>query len=199
LRDYLYIPLGGNRRGPMRTYVNLMTVMVIGGLWHGASWTFVFWGGLHGLYLVVNHGFRSITGSRLPALTRMMSYRLASWLVTMCAVVIAWVFFRAQTFSGAGRVLGGMFLPDGNTSQVHRLLWNSGLQLETGAVACIVLAAIACVAPNSNRIGEAALHVCRRDDRICFSMMGAAVCIGAFLVLMNATRSSSSPFIYFNF
>ena len=199
LRDYLYIPLGGNQKGKVRRYVNLMITMLLGGLWHGASWTFVFWGGLHGLYLVVNHGFRSLTASRLPALTRMMIYRLASWLVTMCAVVVAWVFFRAQTFSGAGRVLEGMFLPDSNANRVHRLLWNSGLQLETGAVACIVLAAIACVAPNSNRIGEAALHVCRRDDRVCFSMMGAAVCIGAFLVLMNATRSSSSPFIYFNF
>ena len=58
LRDYLYVPLGGNRHGRARRYVNLMLTMLLGGLWHGASWTFVIWGGLHGAYLVVNHGWQ---------------------------------------------------------------------------------------------------------------------------------------------
>jgi D-alanyl-lipoteichoic acid acyltransferase DltB (MBOAT superfamily) len=68
LRDYLYIPLGGNRRGPLRRYLNLAVVMLLGGLWHGANWTFVIWGGVHGLMLAVNHGWRALPLSRCLAL-----------------------------------------------------------------------------------------------------------------------------------
>jgi alginate O-acetyltransferase complex protein AlgI len=87
LREYLYIPLGGNRRGLMRREVNLMTVMLIGGLWHGANWTFVFWGGLHGLFLVVNRLWRECSPWRMPAM-------FAGPLTFLC-VVAAWVPFRA--------------------------------------------------------------------------------------------------------
>ena len=66
LRDYLYIPLGGNRKGPARRYLNLMLTMLLGGLWHGAGWTYVVWGGLHGLYLLVNHAWRNLTKFELP-------------------------------------------------------------------------------------------------------------------------------------
>jgi alginate O-acetyltransferase complex protein AlgI len=114
-------------------------------------------------------------------------------------VIIAWVFFRAQTFSGAGRILEAMFTSSHRIPETDRLFWNSGLQLEMGIVACVVLGMIACLAPNSNRIGEAALQIYRRNDRVCFGMMGASFCIAAFLVVINATRLSSSPFIYFNF
>ena len=62
LRDYLYIPLGGNRRGKLRRYINLMITMLLGGLWHGANWTFLIWGGLHGLYLIINHVWLSFSG-----------------------------------------------------------------------------------------------------------------------------------------
>lgn len=104
LRDYLYIPLGGSRRGPFRRYANLMTVMLLGGLWHGAGWGFVVWGGLHGSYLIINHWFRHLWGPPSPqALSRW-----AGRLLTFLAVVVAWVFFRAESFSAAGAILAGM-------------------------------------------------------------------------------------------
>ena len=106
IRDYIYIPLGGNRHGPSRRYVNLMAAMLIGGLWHGAAWTFVLWGGLHGAYLIVNHLFR-----RLFPRPETQSV-LAVWtgrLLTFASVIVAWVFFRADDFGGASRMLQGMF------------------------------------------------------------------------------------------
>src|ERR1051326_6894256 len=102
LRDYLYIPLGGNRQGPTRRQVNLMLTMLLGGLWHGAAWTFVVWGGLHGLYLQVNHAWRAL---RFPALPGVVS-----WALTFIAVVVAWVVFRADSFTGFANMLAGMFL-----------------------------------------------------------------------------------------
>jgi alginate O-acetyltransferase complex protein AlgI len=103
LRDYLYIPLGGNRSGPSMTMVNLMIVMLLGGLWHGASWLFVIWGGLHGIYLIINHQYRRIRPEPGTAIER-----AAGWLVTFLAVVVAWVFFRATTMDGAARMLTAM-------------------------------------------------------------------------------------------
>jgi alginate O-acetyltransferase complex protein AlgI len=105
LRDYLYIPLGGNRIGPARTYVNLMLTMLIGGLWHGASWTFVAWGGLHGLYLVGERVVRR----RLPeGAWRGAGARLAAMALTFALVLVAWVFFRATSFRQAFAVLASM-------------------------------------------------------------------------------------------
>ncbi len=109
LRDYLYIPLGGNRRGPSRRQVNLLTTMLLGGLWHGAGWTFVVWGGLHGLYLVINnlwHGLRRRLGHDLSRSTFLG--RVSARTITFLAVVVAWVFFRAESFDAAERILLGM-------------------------------------------------------------------------------------------
>jgi alginate O-acetyltransferase complex protein AlgI len=99
LRDYLYIPLGGSRRGGARRYLNLMVTMLLGGLWHGASWTFVLWGGLHGAYLVMNHLWRQ-TGHRVPG--------PIGWAVTLAAVLVGWVFFRAPSIARAQVILSGM-------------------------------------------------------------------------------------------
>jgi D-alanyl-lipoteichoic acid acyltransferase DltB (MBOAT superfamily) len=110
LRDYLYIPLGGNRRGRVRRYVNLMITMLLGGLWHGAGWTFVMWGALHGIYLVVNHqwhALRRAIGHDLSRSTR--AGRFASTVITFLAVAIAWAFFRAETFQGAMSIVSSMF------------------------------------------------------------------------------------------
>ena len=104
LRDYIYIPLGGNRKGKTRRYANLMITMLIGGLWHGAGWTFVFWGFLHGFYLVVNHAWHSIW--KIP-INKWWSIGIAR-LVTLIAVMFAWVFFRAGSFEGALNILRGM-------------------------------------------------------------------------------------------
>ena len=110
LRDYLYIPLGGNRKGVARRYINLMITMLLGGLWHGAGWTFVIWGGLHGIYLVINHAWRALKSKF--NLTRKNPTLLAnnvSWLITFLSVVVAWVFFRSPTIHSALHVLGAMF------------------------------------------------------------------------------------------
>lgn len=108
LRDYVYIPLGGNRRGPRRRTINLMLTMLLGGLWHGAAWTFVAWGALHGLYLIVNHAWQRL-GSALRLPWRgTAAGRWTAWLITFLAVVLAWVFFRAESFSAAIAMLRGM-------------------------------------------------------------------------------------------
>jgi len=102
LRDYLYFTLGGNRKGPVRRYLNLLVTMLLGGLWHGAGWTFVVWGGLHGVFLVLTHawhGLRSVAGYPVGDPSR--SGRIAGMTVTFIAVVTAWVFFRASSFEAA--------------------------------------------------------------------------------------------------
>jgi len=104
LRDYLYIPLGGNRRMPVRRYLNLGIVMLLGGLWHGANWTFVIWGAVHGLMLAVNHAWNALPLSRLPVLQGAKARRIAI-LVTFVAVTLAWVPFRADTLSDAKTML----------------------------------------------------------------------------------------------
>lgn len=202
LRDYLYIALGGNRKGPLRRYVNLLLTMVLGGLWHGANWTFVFWGALHGIYLAINHAFQKIAGKRLEKLSGTIAFRLFSWTLTFIGVVIAWIFFRASDFSSAIRVLSGLapfITGHGWPSAVHTILWNQGLDALRGACWLSVLATIAFLAPNSNRIGEAALQKCRSHAAFVGTMLGAALTCCVFLVLINSTRDSVSAFIYFNF
>lgn len=106
LRDYLYIPLGGNRQGKLRRNVNLMTTMLLGGLWHGSSWNFVVWGGLHGAYLVVNHAYRRLFSTLNITPPRIMIP--LHWMFTFGSVAFAWVFFRAASFSRAREILYGM-------------------------------------------------------------------------------------------
>ena len=105
LRDYLYIPLGGNRHGMVRMYVALMLTMLLGGLWHGAAWTFIFWGGLHGSYLI----FERLQKKYMP-------FKVTKWngiflaFLTFTCVNITWVFFRAKEFVTAKNMLSSMFL-----------------------------------------------------------------------------------------
>ncbi|HUE77014.1 MAG TPA: MBOAT family O-acyltransferase [Longimicrobiales bacterium] len=106
LRDYLYIPLGGNRKGSGRTYVNLMTTMLLGGLWHGASWTFVVWGGLHGSYLAAERFLRERFGGWRGA--RTAGFGIAAAIVTYGLVNLTWVFFRAPDFATAWRMIRSM-------------------------------------------------------------------------------------------
>jgi len=106
LRDYLYIPLGGNRKGEARTYANLMTTMLLGGLWHGANWTFVVWGGLHGAYLAAERWLKQMAG-RWTLLSGISSRVLVA-LVTYVLVNVTWVFFRAKTLPAAVGMLGAM-------------------------------------------------------------------------------------------
>lgn len=108
LRDYLYIALGGNRKGNMRRYANLFVTMVLGGLWHGAAWTFVIWGTLHGSYLMINHFWRWLGKSMGFAGKGGFPARAVGWALTMLGVLVAWVFFRATTVHGALAMLQAM-------------------------------------------------------------------------------------------
>jgi alginate O-acetyltransferase complex protein AlgI len=107
LRDYLYIPLGGNRSGPYARYRNLLLTMLLGGLWHGAGWTYVVWGGLHGLYLVIHQVWQGLM-TRLGWKTG-TAYAVGARLLTFAAVAFAWIFFRAWDFATAADIIGGMF------------------------------------------------------------------------------------------
>ena len=108
LRDYIYIPLGGSRRGDARRHVNVMLTMLIGGLWHGAAWTFVFWGGLHGFFIVINHGWRAMK-RRLGVIDGASPWhRAGARILTFLAVLVAWTFFRAGGFADALQLIAGM-------------------------------------------------------------------------------------------
>jgi alginate O-acetyltransferase complex protein AlgI len=107
LRDYLYVPLGGGRAGTARRYLNLMITMLLGGLWHGAAWTFVIWGGIHGGYLLVNHAWRLSRGPRAGQAPG-RAYTCAARLLTFTGIVVAWVFFRADSVGTAVHVLRSM-------------------------------------------------------------------------------------------
>ena len=107
LRDYLYIPLGGNKKGRVRTYINLSVTMLLGGLWHGASWTFVVWGGLHGAYLAAERILRETVPEQ--EWFKGWPFKLAMALLTYFLINITWVFFRSQSFEQAWTILGSMF------------------------------------------------------------------------------------------
>ena len=99
LRDYLYIPLGGNRCSTPRVYLNLMATFILGGLWHGASWMFVLWGAFHGAALVIHRAWSGF-GLRMP--------KAIAWLLTFNFINLTWIFFRADTLESALRVIRGM-------------------------------------------------------------------------------------------
>jgi alginate O-acetyltransferase complex protein AlgI len=182
LRDYLYVPLGGNRKGRGRTYVNLMTTMLLGGLWHGASWTFVVWGGLHGAYLAVERYLTERFAGRRIATTA--GSRIALGLLTYLLVNITWVFFRARDFPSAWRLLRSMF---GFGEAAEKVLyWN-------GVIAVAVVTAV-----------MLAVHWRMRDtsleavvERTPGWLIGAVWATMVFAVI--TTQGSGNAFIYFQF
>jgi alginate O-acetyltransferase complex protein AlgI len=141
LRDYLYISLGGNRRGRVLRYVNLMITMLLGGLWHGAAWTFVAWGALHGVYLCINHAWNHygpLVAPRFAALAK-----FAGLILTFLAVVIAWVFFRADNIDSAYYVLSKMADPTNIAFGRGEIAYSTFI---------IVYAVLAWFAPNTQEI-----------------------------------------------
>jgi len=215
LRDYLYFPLGGNRKGGVRRYANLMLTMLLGGLWHGANWTFVVWGGLHGLYLVVNHAWRAVRPAGLldpiPALLR----RLPAVALTFVAVIIAWVLFRAPDFRTAARLfadmagLHGFSAPPGTAAiaQPGTLLDPLGgiglhhlvLVLRYAGALFIIFAL-----PNTQRIIEGVrfpLELTPARVRFFGFRPGVAwgAALGAIAALTVMTFTQLSEFLYFQF
>ena len=114
LRDYLYIPLGGNKKGSIATYRNLFTTMLLGGLWHGASWNFVIWGGLHGLYLSVERflGFNK-TNPKTDSFFARRIFKIGYMFLVFCLVSFAWIFFRAENINVAQNFIQGLIVSQG--------------------------------------------------------------------------------------
>ncbi|MDY6904696.1 MAG: MBOAT family protein [Thermodesulfobacteriota bacterium] len=138
LRDYLYIPLGGNRKGESRRYTNIMITMLLGGLWHGAAWTFVIWGGLHGVFLLINHAWVKAK-FRLGYEVNSLFARGGARVLTFLAVTLAWVFFRADSAGSAIAILksmagfNGFALPERYLTKFASLavpLQNAGLDFQ---------------------------------------------------------------------
>lgn len=165
LRDYLYIALGGNRHGKVRRYNNLFITMVLGGLWHGAGWTFIVWGGLHGFYLIVNHTWSYLLKTLNFSIQDYKTYRLLSWVLTLLAVIVGWVYFRAPNIEQANIILFAMAgeyganLPSGIYVRLGEFThWltainigvsqGSGKQLALNAVWVLGAGVIALKAPN---------------------------------------------------
>jgi alginate O-acetyltransferase complex protein AlgI len=170
LRDYLYIPLGGSRGGTLATYRNLMITMLLGGLWHGAAWTFVIWGAYHGLLLSLYRRFESAWDALPPALARGMMFLL---------VVVGWVFFRATNLDMALGLLSRMFIPTGG----HLLP-----ELPFVLVALAIAGAWSMLGPNAFDL---------RYDRSLRWRLALAAGFGACLALIAGSRPS--PFLYFQF
>jgi alginate O-acetyltransferase complex protein AlgI len=202
LRDYLYIPLGGNRKGEFRTYFNLMITMLLGGLWHGASWTFVVWGALHGSYLCIEKLLTRrkaakepmdmegavpvvVTASLAPAFLRTKTInKIMLALLTFFLVNVTWVFFRSADFTTAWRLLTSMFT---NTTGGLALL--SGLSILK--VTVITVAMLIC-------------HWLLRNKKV--TQVAAnkpwwlvGIVWAGMLVLLLLSQDSSSSFIYFQF
>ena len=137
LRDYVYFALGGNRKGPTRRYLNLLATMLLGGLWHGAGWTFVFWGALHGVYLIVNHAWHRMRKALGTTWTTARSGTTRRHRADLLAVVVAWVFFRARDFDAALSMLGGIVGRNGLTvpgTWSHVLHWRLVRAMESAGI-----------------------------------------------------------------
>ena len=182
LRDYLYISLGGNRKGRRRTWVNLFTTMLLGGLWHGAAWTFVIWGGLHGAALAVHKIFleRTEGNATLARLRPRLPYQAACWLVTFLFVCLCFVLFRAPDFGAAAAYLRGLFAPHGARHLI-----------DLGALAPLLIFAAA------NLIG-ARFDVASWYTRTPWPLRSVGYAV-AILVLLLLTPTAQVPFVYFQF
>jgi alginate O-acetyltransferase complex protein AlgI len=197
LRDYLYIPLGGNRYGISRTYISLMLTMLLGGLWHGASWTFVVWGALHGIYLCVERMFRkaaveppvqpvpaealSITAKPLQNKT-LKHFMLA--MLTFFLVNVTWVFFRARDFSGAWRMLKSMF---GAATGGKPIL--PGIDIIKVSVVVVLMVTMHWIMRNTT--------IVETTQKMKWWLV--ALIWAAMLILLIISQKSSNSFIYFQF
>jgi len=182
LRDYLYIPLGGNRHGASRTTINLVVLMFLGGLWHGAAWTFVVWGLIHGFYLVVEHTLRRLFGD--PRFFSSNIGMFAVGMATYAAVCFAWVFFRATDFGTAMRIIESMV---GITGTSDKILATREI-LQVGLVTVFLIATH--WALRNSTLEATASRVPRWAITGVWAFMGIALIV---------TQGSGNAFIYFQF
>ncbi len=183
-RDYLYIPLGGNRKGIKRTYINLFIVFLLTGFWHGATWSFIFWGLFHGAFLIIERlGFDKIL-NRLP--------RMISWIYTMLVVMIAWVFFRIENINGAIDFLIRMF----SFTENKPVSIYSYINVEYSIVLVIALLSGSTFWIRALKIVEKS----KKNFANLYIVAGDMLSIAAFLLCILYINSASySPFIYFRF
>lgn len=217
LRDYLYIPLGGSRHGSGRRYLNLMTTMLLGGLWHGAAWTFVIWGGLHGLYLCINHAWQAFKpADRLATIPSPVRIASATCL-TFIAVVVAWVFFRAPDVATALRILKGMAglngigaLPAFAYTEIDHFLmilpkvpnaiafWNDVALYAVGLIIVFFL-------PNSQQLIERSRYALKGATQlpslplIWKPNFFWAICMAIMIAICLTLFTGTSEFLYFQF
>lgn len=211
LRDYLYVPLGGNQKGRARRYVNLLITMFLGGLWHGANWTFVAWGVLHGFYLTVNHCWRFlvIKYSIIRSLANGIPYELFCKILTFLCVCVAWVFFKSDNINNAMTIISGLFEPliyiyKAETISPHILfeeillefekfrlfLRNENLGLRFYMLLLLTSYVIVWHLPNSQKYIDGSLH---KHSKVNAMLIG--VLLGASIINMKAV----SEFLYFQF
>jgi alginate O-acetyltransferase complex protein AlgI len=206
LRDYLYIPLGGNRRGPVRRYINLALTMILGGLWHGANWTFVFWGTLHGLFLCINHLWLTVrTRAGFPPRNTAVG-RLVATVMTFVSVVVAWVFFRADSFHAAHLMVTGMV---GGHADIGWNVLFGELGVEKFVVYIVLAASITWLLPNpydilSARDGALLVLPAKTEGMLQRSLRPLLISVIApalmfASVIVQFGPASSSPFLYFQF
>jgi alginate O-acetyltransferase complex protein AlgI len=186
LRDYLYVPLGGSREGTWRTYRNLMITMLLGGLWHGAAWTFVVWGGIHGAFLCREHYARERRAARgLPDPPDTWTRRIGQRVVTFHVVCLGWVFFRAESFSNAADVLARLVDPSHWLDPAPLLTWGVFLAIAAGIIEQYI--------PK-----DAMARVMAGFSRLTPAIQG--VVLGAALLVTNTLGPRGvAPFIYFRF
>lgn len=190
LRDYLYIPLGGNRKGEIRAYSNVFLVFLLGGLWHGAAWTFVIWGALHGMANIVYRIWDKI-GYKLN--------KFIAWFITFNFINITWVFFRAQSFADARKVLGAMFsIPTLTSEKWWRIKYYlTGFNVSSNTFYSLIILVILCVTlPNSTEILKKLVLIKNKNIVVIISLLLAIV---TFLLLAKIVIIPYSEFIYFNF
>lgn len=208
LRDYLYIPLGGNRKGKYRRYFNLTTTMLLGGLWHGAGWNFVIWGGLHGFYLGIHQAWCSRI-SRCGSPHNPGGKQYISTLITFVAVCFAWVFFRAPDISVSIEIIRGMLGLNGIYSYENS--YGNFLELKANIeiwVYITLAAGLAFFSPNTQELVgkyissseiETVVIGLSQNGRNAISNLVLPFLLGvmAAVALMNLSRPSE--FLYFNF
>jgi D-alanyl-lipoteichoic acid acyltransferase DltB (MBOAT superfamily) len=186
LRDYLYIPLGGNKGGVRRTYRNLFLTMLLGGLWHGAAWTFVFWGALHGGYLVAERLVRAKwhagRAPDAPAVLPSPVVHALQWFLTFHLVCLAWIFFRSDSLGTAFDVIGGIVA----SAQPN--------ELATAFIFAIVVLSIA-----SQFVPDHTVVVARNRFSLLAPGTQALVLVGALTVIDALGPDGVAPFIYFQF
>lgn len=204
LRDYLYIPLGGNRHGSMRRYFNLLCTMALGGLWHGASWTFIVWGLIHGTYLCRNYAFQwFIKKLQIKSYIPSFISKTVSVLLTFICVIIGWVYFRADSVSIANKVVLAMF---GCTKHTG---WADIFNIHTESYLLIYLISafsIVWFSPNIYKVMEQVEDVLEKKtiinsyaNLICYiaALFLSILFLGS--IISQFGTNVNSPFLYFQF